>query len=113
MLHRYSTGGRYLDTLIERNVPDVRKAVRWNTPFYGIQGQGWFLAFHCFTKYGKVAFLNGASLRPVPPVDSRQQDVRHFHIHEEDESDEDVLVSWIEQVIGVARRGGFLVGPVG
>ena len=73
--------GRYLDALIERSVPDVRKAVRWNTPFYGIEGQGWFLAFHGFTKYVKVTFLNGASLRPVPPVASRQKDVRYFHIH--------------------------------
>ena len=89
--------GRYLDTLIERNVPDVRKAVRWNTPFYGIEGQGWFLAYHCFTKYVKVTFLNGASLRPVPPVASRHEDVRYFHIHEEDEPDEELLVSWIKQ----------------
>ena len=89
--------GRYLDALIERNVPDVRKAVRWNTPFYGIEDQGWFLAFHCFTKYVKVTFLNGASLRPVPPVASRQEDVRYFHIHEDDEPDEDLLVSWVKQ----------------
>ena len=89
--------GRYLDALIERHVPDVRKAVRWNTPFYGIEDQGWFLAFHCFTKYVKVTFLNGASLRPVPPVASRQEDVRYFHIHEEDEPDEDLLVSWVKQ----------------
>ena len=89
--------GRYLDTLIERNVPDVRKAVRWNTPFYGIEGQGWFLAYHCFTRYVKVTFLNGASLRPVPPVSSRHENVRYFHIHEEDEPDEELLVNWIKQ----------------
>ena len=89
--------GRYLDGLIERSVPDVRKAVRWNSPFYGIEEQGWFLAFHCFTKYVKVTFLNGASLRPVPPVASRHEHVRYFHIHEEDEPDEDLLVSWIRQ----------------
>ncbi|MCY4647768.1 MAG: DUF1801 domain-containing protein [Gammaproteobacteria bacterium] len=89
--------GRYLDTLIERNVPGVRKAVRWNTPFYGIEGQGWFLAYHCFTKYVKVTFLNGASLRPVPPVISRHEDVRYFHIHEEDEPDEELLVNWVKQ----------------
>ncbi len=89
--------GRYLDTLIERNVPDVRKAVRWNTPFYGIEDRGWFLAYHCFTKYVKVTFLNGASLRPVPPVASRHEDVRYFHIHEEDEPDEKLLVNWIKQ----------------
>ncbi len=89
--------GRYLDGLIERSVPDVRKAVRWNSPFYGIEEQGWFLAFHCFTKYVKVTFLNGASLRPVPPVASRHEHVRYFHIHEEDEPDEELLVSWIRQ----------------
>lgn len=89
--------GRYLDELIERSVPDVRKAVRWNSPFYGIEDQGWFLAFHCFTKYVKVTFLNGASLRPVPPVASRHEHVRYFHIHEDDERDEELLVSWISQ----------------
>ena len=89
--------GRYLDALIERSVPDVRKAVRWNSPFYGIEEQGWFLAFHCFTKYVKVTFLNGASLRPVPPVASRHEHVRYFHIHEEDGPDEELLVSWIRQ----------------
>lgn len=89
--------GRYLDALIERSVPDVRKAVRWNSPFYGIEEQGWFLAFHCFTKYVKVTFLNGASLRPVPPVASRHEHVRYFHIHEEDEPDEELLLSWIRQ----------------
>ena len=89
--------GRYLDALVERCVPDVRKAVRWNTPFYGIDDQGWFLAYHCFTKYVKVTFLNGASLRPVPPVSSRHEEVRYFHIHEEDEPDEELLVNWIKQ----------------
>lgn len=89
--------GRYLDALIERSVPDVRKAVRWNSPFYGIEEQGWFLAFHCFTRYVKVTFLSGASLRPVPPVASRHEHVRYFHIHEEDEPDEELLVSWIRQ----------------
>ena len=93
--------GRYLDSLVERSVPEVRKAVRWNSPFYGIEGQGWFLSFHCFTKYIKVTFLNGGSLRPVPPVTSRYEHVRYFHIHEGDEPDEDLLVSWLEQASGV------------
>ena len=66
--------GRRLDALIVRTVPDVRKAVRWNTPFYGIEGQGWFLGFHCFTKYVKVAFFRGTSLRPVPPVESKNEE---------------------------------------
>lgn len=86
-----------LDSLIERTVPSVRKAVRWNTPFYGIERNGWFVAFHCMTKYVKVTFFMGASLDPVPPVASKQKDVRYFHIHEEDELDEDLLTSWIRQ----------------
>ena len=64
--------GRRLDALIVRTVPGVRKAVKWNSPFYGVEGQGWFLSFHCFTKYVKVAFFRGASLRPVPPARPRQ-----------------------------------------
>ena len=93
--------GRYLDALIERSVPHVRKAVRWNSPFYGIEGQGWFLSFHCFTRYIKVTFLNGGSLRPVPPVTSKYEHVRYFHIHEGDEPDEGLLVSWLEQASGL------------
>ncbi|MDE2783827.1 MAG: DUF1801 domain-containing protein [Gemmatimonadota bacterium] len=93
--------GRHLDALIERSVPEVRKAVRWNSPFYGIEGEGWFLSFHCFTKYIKVTFLNGGSLRPVPPVTSKYEHVRYFHIHEGDEPDEGLLVSWLEQASGL------------
>ena len=89
--------GRQLDALIERTVPEVRKAVRWNSPFYGIEGRGWFLSFHCFTKYIKVTLLNGASLRPLPPVASKHERVRYFHIHEDDEPDEALLVNWLEQ----------------
>ena len=99
--------GCYLDALIERSVPNVRKAVRWNTPFYGIEDRGWFLAFHCFTKYVKVTFLNGDSLRPLPPVGSRQADVRYFHIHESDEPDEDLLVSWLKQASGLPGKEVF------
>lgn len=89
--------GRSLDALIVRTVPVVRKAVRWNSPFYGIEGEGWFLSFHCFTKYVKVTFLNGASLQPVPPVESKHQAVRYFHIHEDDLFDEELLAGWIRQ----------------
>jgi len=89
--------GRRIDALIARTVPGVRKAVKWNTPFYGIEGQGWFLGFHCITKYVKVAFLRGASLRPLPPVESRQKNVRYFHIHEHDALDEALVASWIRQ----------------
>ena len=89
--------GRRLDALVVRTVPDVRKAVRWNTPFYGVEGKGWFLGFHCITKYIKVAFFNGASLRPMPPVESRQKDVRYVHIHEGEKVDESLVASWIRQ----------------
>ena len=90
--------GRRLDALIVRTVPNVRKAVRWNSPFYGIEGRGWFLGVHCITKYVKVAFFRGTSLRPMPPVESKQKNVRYFHIHEADQLDEELVGSWIRQV---------------
>ncbi len=89
--------GRRLDALVVRCVPNVQKAMRWNTPFYGVEGQGWFLAFHCITKYVKVAFLNGTSLRPLPPVESKNAGTRYFHIYEDEELDEERLASWIRQ----------------
>ena len=89
--------GRRLDDLIMRTVPDVRKAVRWNSPFYGVEDQGWFISYHCFTRYVKVTFLNGASLRPLPPVKSKHDDVRYCHIHEDDQFDEELVASWIRQ----------------
>ncbi len=89
--------GRRLDALIARAVPHVDKAVKWNTPFYGIEGQGWFLGFHCLTKYVKVAFFCGTSLRPVPPVESKQREVRYLHIHEDSQIDEVQLIDWVKQ----------------
>ncbi|KGO99165.1 DUF1801 domain-containing protein [Novilysobacter defluvii] len=89
--------GRKLDALIERTVPGVCKAVRWNSPFYGVEGQGWFLSYHCFTRYVKVTFLRGASLDPPPPEKSKHEDVRYFHIHEDDEVNEELLSDWIRQ----------------
>lgn len=89
--------GHRLDAIVVRAVPAVRKAVRWNSPFYGIEGQGWFLSFHCFTKYIKVSFLNGASLKPLPPVESKHEDVRYFHIYEADQLDEKLVASWVKQ----------------
>jgi hypothetical protein len=89
--------GRRLDSLIVRTVPGVRKAVKWNSPFYGVEGQGWFLGIHCFTKYIKVAFFRGTSLRPLPPVESKDPDARYFHIHEDDQLDEELVASWIRQ----------------
>ena len=89
--------GRRLDALIVRTVPGVRKAVKWNSPFYGIDGQGWFLSFHCFTTYVKVAFFRGTSLRPLPPAASKHKDVRYLDIHEDDALDEAQLAAWVKQ----------------
>jgi hypothetical protein len=89
--------GRRLDALIVRTVPGVRKAVKWNSPFYGVEGQGWFLSFHTFTNYIKVAFFRGTSLRPVPPGESRNKDTRYLDIHEDDRLNEKLVASWIRQ----------------
>jgi hypothetical protein len=89
--------GTRLDAIITRTVPKVRKAVKWNSPFYGIAGQGWFLSFHTFTRYVKVAFFRGTSLRPVPPGDSKSQDTRYLDIHEGDELDEAQIAKWVKQ----------------
>jgi hypothetical protein len=89
--------GRRLDALIVRTVPDVHKAVKWNSPFYGIEGEGWFLSLHCFTNYVKVAFFRGASLRPLPPVASKHKDVRYLDIHEDNQFDEAQLAAWVKQ----------------
>ena len=89
--------GRRLDALIVQTVPNVRKAVKWNSPFYGVEGQGWFLKFHCFTKYVKVAFFRGTSLRPVPPGESKHKEVRYLDIHEDDQLDEAQMATWVKQ----------------
>jgi len=89
--------GRRLDALIARTVPGVRKAVKWNSPFYGVEGQGWFLNFHTFTKYIKVAFFRGTSLRPVPPGASKHKEVRYLDIREDEPLDESQLGAWIRQ----------------
>ena len=89
--------GRRLDEIIERAVPDVRKAVKWNSPFYGVEDQVWFLSFHCFAKYVKVAFFRGASLRPLPPGESKQKDVRYLDVREDDQFDEAQFAAWVKQ----------------
>jgi len=98
--------GKQLDALIAKQVPGVTKAVRWNTPFYGVEGQGWFLGFHCITKYIKVAFFRGTSLKPMPPVASKVPEVRYFHIGEHDEVDEIQLASWIRQAASLPGWNG-------
>lgn len=93
--------GRRLDALIVDAVPGVRKAVKWNSPFYGVEGEegqeGWFLSFHCFTHYVKVTFFRGQSLSPVPPGESKSQDTRYLDIREDAELDEAQLTAWIKQ----------------
>jgi hypothetical protein len=89
--------GRRIDRLVERNAPRVRKAVKWNSPFYGMEGQGWFLSFHCLTKYIKVAFFRGASLRPIPPGKSKQNEVRYLDVYEDDPLDEAQFAAWVKQ----------------
>lgn len=89
--------GRRLDALIVRTIPGVHKAVKWNSPLYGIAGEGWFLGIHVFTRYIKVAFFRGSSLRPVPPGESKQQHTRYLDIHENDELDEAQFTAWVKQ----------------
>ena len=89
--------GRTLDDLIVRTVPGVHKAVKWNSPFYGVEGQGWFLNVHCLTKYVKVAFFRGTSLSPMPPGASKTKETRYLDIYEDKPLDEAQLVAWIQQ----------------
>ena len=102
--------GRQLDDLIVRTVPNVRKAVRWNSPFYGVQGQGWFLSYHVFARYIKVTFLNGSSLYPLPPVESKDKDTRYYHIFEDGIADEELVENWIRQAAAIPGWAGFQEG---
>jgi hypothetical protein len=89
--------GRRLDDLIVQTVPQVRKAVKWNSPFYGVDGRGWFLSFHVFTRYVKVTFFRGGALRPLPPGASKHPDVRYLDVHKDDPFDEARIADWISQ----------------
>jgi hypothetical protein len=89
--------GKRLDALIVQNVPSVRKAVKWNSPFYGLEGQGFFLSFHVFTRYVKVGFFRGTSLRPLPPGASKDKNMRYLDIHEDNRLDEAQFASWVKQ----------------
>ena len=88
---------RRLDALVTRTVPGVRKAVKWNSPFYGVEGRGWFLSVHGFAKYVKVGFFRGGLLRPPPPGQSKHKEVRYLDIHEDEELDEAQLAAWLKQ----------------
>ncbi len=98
--------GRRLDAVIVREVPNVRKAVRWNSPFYGIEGQGWFVSYHVFVQYVKVTFFRGASLRPVPPGSGKDKDARWIDIHE-GEFDEAQMAEWVRQAAALPGWDGF------
>ena len=98
--------GRRLDDLIVRTVPNVRKAVRWNSPWYGIEGQGWFVSYHVFTRYVKVTFLNGASLQPAPPGSGKDPDARWVDIYE-GQLNEAQLENWVRQSAALPGWRGF------
>lgn len=89
--------GKELDRLIVKAFPKVAKAVKWNSPFYGVEEGVWFLGFHCLTKYVKVAFFRGAHLKPLPPGTSTQKEVRYLDIYEDDEIDEAQFIDWVKQ----------------
>lgn len=93
--------GKRLDALIERAVPGVQKAVKWNSPFYGVAGQGYFLSFHVFARYVKLTFFRGASLKPLPPGPSKIKETRYLDIHEDDKLDEAQLTSWLKQAAAI------------
>lgn len=93
--------GRLLDSIIVDTVPDVRKAVRWNSPFYGVEGRGWFASYHCFTRYIKVTFHNGAALDPPPPVASKHDEVRYLHVPEDEPLDRRQFAEWIRQAAAI------------
>lgn len=98
--------GRQLDALLERTVPDLRKAVKWNSPLYGTAEHGWFLGVHCFNRYVKIAFFNGATLDPLPPVPSKDEKTRYVHIDENGFTDAAMMVRWIEQA---AKLPGWMI----
>ena len=98
--------GRRLDDLIVRTVPNVRKAVRWNSSWYGIEGEGWFVSYHVFARYVKVTFINGAALRPVPAGSGKDKDARWIDIHEDD-LDEAQMATWVRQAAALPGWRGF------
>lgn len=99
--------GRHLDELIVEAVPEVRKAVRWNSPFYGTEELGWFASYHCLTRYVKLTFFNGSSLDPEPPESSKDPDARYVHLHEGDDIDDVQLKDWIRQAASLPAWDGF------
>ena len=103
--------GRQLDALICEVVPDVQKAIRWNTPFYGNDGETWFVAFHCLTKYIKVSFFEGAKLTPPPPIPSKQENVRYYHVGESEKIDAEQFRTWLRQAQRLPGEAIFRIDP--
>jgi len=99
--------GQRLDQLIVAVVPDVRKGVRWNSPFYGTDEHGWFLSYHCFTRYIKVTFFNGSALDPEPPISGKDENARSYHVNEGEDIDEQQFVAWVRQSAGLPGWDGF------
>jgi hypothetical protein len=97
--------GRRIDQLVVAALPEVHKAVKWNSPLYGVKGSGWFMSVHCFTKYVKVTFFQGAALKPLPPGESTQKNVRSVNIHEGEEIDEALFASWVKQASALPGWG--------
>lgn len=102
-----SAVGQRLDALIVSNLPNVKKAVRWNSPFYGIEGQGWLVSFHVFTRYVQVNFFCGAALDPVPPGGGKDPNARWLNIHEEGALDEAQIEAWVKQAAGLSGWASF------
>ncbi|MGB3412809.1 MAG: DUF1801 domain-containing protein [Microthrixaceae bacterium] len=99
--------GRQLDDLVREVVPQARRAVRWNSPLYGIDGSGWFLSYHCFAKYVKVTWLNGGELNPPPPEKSKYEHVRYLHIAEDDRIDDKQIRDWLRQAAALSGEDTF------
>ena len=102
-----SAVGKRLDRIIERTIPGVRKAVKWNSPFYGVDDHGWFLSFHVYARYIKVAFFRGSSLKPLPPGTSKDKNTRYLDIFEHDELDAAQFAKWVKQA---ATLPGWVMG---
>ena len=98
--------GERVDALVMRTVPDARKAVKWNSPFYGLEGNGWFLSLHCYTRYVRLAFFRGAGLKPPPPGTSKLPNVRYLDIREDDAFDDVRLADWLAQAACLPGWGG-------
>jgi len=102
-----SAVGKRLDALIVRNLPQVQKAVRWNSPFYGIEGQGWLVSFHVLTRCVQLNFFCGAALQPVPSGSGKDPNARWLNISEGEALDEAQITAWLKQAAGMSGWASF------